>query len=102
MSLILHKASFLQQYNYAQLKGNTIHGFGSMLLQESLKQPFTTAVINVKTVGFTGRTLLNAHHLNSMGRAIPLDNPTSPVSKSSAVSSPNDNIFVYIYSYSCQ
>ena len=48
---------------------------------------------------FIMNTLLNTH-LNFMGRAVLLDNPTSRVSYLGNI--PRDNIFVYTYSYSCQ
>ena len=37
-----------------------------------------------------------------MGRAIQLHNPTSRVCYSGNICSPNENIFVYTYSYTCQ
>ena len=51
---------------------------------------------------FTVKFLLNIQHLNFTGRVILFDNPTSRVSKSSQIRWPNENIFAYTYSFTCQ
>ena len=45
---------------------------------------------------------MNIPHLNFMGYAILLDNSRLQVSKCSKIRSPNEIIFVYTLSYTCQ
>ena len=66
----------------------------------SLKHNHLQLQLRISRQWFTRMTLLNAQHLNFMGCAILLDNPTLRVSR--IVKSPDENIFVYTYSYICK